>query len=86
MRGRMVDLCSPSSRKYDLAISVALGKQSDSIVVDTERTGLPLSSIHAPIDEAVAKGWLQRDGGWVRPTVRGYDLLNDVLELFLPAN
>jgi oxygen-independent coproporphyrinogen-3 oxidase len=52
----------------------------------TERTGLPLSSIHAPIDEAVAKGWLQRDGLWVRPTVRGYDLLNDVLELFLPAN
>ena len=52
----------------------------------TERTGLPLSSIHAPIDEAVAKGWLQRDGLWVRPTVRGYDLLNDVLGLFLPAN
>ena len=52
----------------------------------TERTGLPLSSIHPPIDEAVRQGWLQRDGGWIRPTVRGYDLLNDVLELFLPAS
>ena len=51
----------------------------------TERTGLPLSSIHPAIDEAVRQGWLQRDGGWIRPTVRGYDLLNDVLELFLPA-
>ena len=60
-------------------------KQGIELARYTERTGLPLSSIHAPIDEAVAKGWLQRDGLWIRPTVRGYDLLNDVLELFLPA-
>jgi oxygen-independent coproporphyrinogen-3 oxidase len=52
----------------------------------TERTGLPLSSIHPALDEAVRKGWLERDGLWVRSTARGYDLLNDVLELFLPAD
>ncbi len=52
----------------------------------TERTGLPLSSIHPAIDEAVRQGWLLRDAGWIRPTERGYDLLNDVLELFLPED
>ena len=52
----------------------------------TERTGLPLSSIHPALDEAVRKGWLERDGLRIRSTARGYDLLNDVLELFLPVD
>jgi oxygen-independent coproporphyrinogen-3 oxidase len=61
-------------------------KQGIELARYTERTGLPLSSIHPAIDEAVRQGWLQRDGGWIQPTVRGYDLLNDVVELFLPAS
>ena len=51
----------------------------------TERTGLPLSSIAQPLDVAVAKGWLQRELGWITPTARGYDFLNDLQSLFLPA-
>ena len=34
----MVDLCQPTHKKYDLAISVAMGKYMDSIVVEDERT------------------------------------------------
>jgi oxygen-independent coproporphyrinogen-3 oxidase len=52
----------------------------------TERTGLPLSSIASTLDAAAGRGWLRLDGGWVRPTARGYDMLNDVVELFLPAD
>jgi putative oxygen-independent coproporphyrinogen III oxidase len=48
-------------------------------------TGLPLSSIDAPLHEAEAKGLIERDGGWVRPSERGFDFLSDLQELFLPA-
>ncbi|MDL2338325.1 MAG: radical SAM family heme chaperone HemW [Pseudomonadota bacterium] len=50
-----------------------------------ERTGLPLSSIERPLDDAVRKGLLERETAWIRPTSRGYDFLNDLQELFLPA-
>ena len=50
----------------------------------TERTGLPLSSIERALDEAVRKGLLRREPNWIQPTPRGYDLLNDLQELFLP--
>jgi structural maintenance of chromosome 1 len=39
VRGRLVDLCKPTQRKYDLATSVAVGKHMDAIVVNTEATG-----------------------------------------------
>lgn len=49
-----------------------------------ERTGLPLSSIDRALDDAVRKGLLLREPNWIQPTPRGYDLLNDLQELFLP--
>lgn len=38
VRGRLVDLCRPSQQRYNLAVTVAGGKDMDSIVVDTKRT------------------------------------------------
>jgi oxygen-independent coproporphyrinogen-3 oxidase len=61
-------------------------KQGFELARYTERTGLPLSSIHPALDEAQRKGWLECDGLWIKATERGYDLLNDALELFLPAD
>ncbi|KAG7448818.1 condensin complex subunit SMC1 [Guyanagaster necrorhizus] len=40
VRGRVVDLCKPSQRKYDTAVSVVLGRNTDSVVVDEERTAI----------------------------------------------
>ncbi|KAH8927948.1 cohesin complex subunit psm1 [Atractiella rhizophila] len=40
VKGRIVDLCKPSARKYDVAVSIALGRHIDSIVVDTEKGGM----------------------------------------------
>lgn len=51
----------------------------------TERTGLPLSSIERALDEAVCKGLLLQEPNWIQPTPRGYDLLNDLQQLFLPS-
>ncbi|OLL24879.1 Structural maintenance of chromosomes protein 1, partial [Neolecta irregularis DAH-3] len=36
VKGRIVDLCSPSQRRYDAAIGIILGRNADAIVVETE--------------------------------------------------
>ena len=48
-----------------------------------ERTGLPLSAIDKPLDEAQRKGLIERDLARVWPTERGFDFLNDLQSLFL---
>lgn len=40
VRGRVVDLCKPTSRKYEIAVSVILGRNIDALVVDTEKTAI----------------------------------------------
>ena len=40
VRGRLVDLCKPTQRKYESAISVILGRNIDAVVVDEERTAI----------------------------------------------
>jgi structural maintenance of chromosome 1 len=40
VHGRLVDLCRPTQRKFNLAVTVAAGKDMDAIVVDTKQTGL----------------------------------------------
>jgi oxygen-independent coproporphyrinogen-3 oxidase len=49
----------------------------------TERTGLPLSAIARPLDEAHEKGFIERDFARVWPTPRGFDFLSDLQALFL---
>jgi len=53
----------------------------------TERCGLPLSAIAKPLGEAERRGLVARTGlpgaEWIAPTVRGFDFLNDLQELFL---
>ena len=49
----------------------------------TERTGLGLSAIEAALTQAEQKGLIERDFARVRPTVRGFDFLSDLQELFL---
>jgi len=47
-------------------------------------TGLPLSSIQSALDQAQQLGFIEREGGWVRPSERGFDFLSDLQALFLP--
>ena len=51
----------------------------------TERTGLPLSTIEQPLQEAERRGLIERDLVHVRPSARGFDFLSDLQALFLPA-
>jgi oxygen-independent coproporphyrinogen-3 oxidase len=55
----------------------------------TARTGLPPSAIEAPLRAAEQRGWIERGtapvpGALIKPTARGLDFLNDLLQLFLP--
>ena len=50
-----------------------------------ERTGMPLSAVQAGLAQAQVQGLLLRDADHVRPSARGFDFLNDLQALFLPA-
>jgi putative oxygen-independent coproporphyrinogen III oxidase len=52
----------------------------------TARTGLPLTAIEQPLQEAERLGLVERDLNQVRPTTRGFDFLSDLQALFLPPN
>ncbi|MES2192698.1 MAG: radical SAM family heme chaperone HemW [Pseudomonadota bacterium] len=49
----------------------------------TEKTGLPVTAIQQGLEEAERKGLIERDFVRVKPTVRGFDFLNDLQSLFL---
>ena len=51
-----------------------------------ERTGLPLTAINQALASAQQRGLIERDLQRVWPTERGFDLLNDVQQLFLPES
>ena len=48
-----------------------------------EKTGLPFTAIAQGLEEAERKGLIERDLVRVKPTVRGFDFLNDLQSLFL---
>lgn len=52
----------------------------------SERTGLAITAIQKGLEEAERKGLIERDFSRVKPSVRGFDFLNDLQALFLPAN
>ncbi|MFM2252588.1 MAG: hypothetical protein RJB68_925 [Pseudomonadota bacterium] len=49
----------------------------------TERTGLAVTAIQKGLEEAERKGLIERDFARVRPTVKGFDFLSDLQEIFL---
>ena len=50
----------------------------------SERTGLVITAIQKGLEEAERKGLIERDFSRVKPSVRGFDFLNDLQALFLP--
>jgi putative oxygen-independent coproporphyrinogen III oxidase len=52
----------------------------------SERTGLAITAIQKGLEEAERKGLIERDFSRVKPSVRGFDFLNDLQSLFLPVH
>ena len=46
VHGRMTDLCRPTQKKYNLAVTVAMGKFMDAVVVEDEQTGKECIKVH----------------------------------------
>jgi oxygen-independent coproporphyrinogen-3 oxidase len=49
----------------------------------SERTGLPITAIQQPLQEAERRGLIERTLAHVKPTQRGFDFLSDLQQLFL---
>ena len=49
-----------------------------------ERTGLPITAVERPLQQAVQRDLITRDHARIAPTKRGQRFLNDLLQLFLP--
>lgn len=37
VHGRMLDICKPTHKRYNAAVTIAMGKNMDAIVVDEEK-------------------------------------------------
>jgi oxygen-independent coproporphyrinogen-3 oxidase len=68
---------------FEFMLNALRLKEGFEIVRFTERTGLPLTAIQAPLQQAEDKGLIERDWQWVKPTARGFDFLSDLQALFL---
>jgi oxygen-independent coproporphyrinogen-3 oxidase len=56
------------------------------VALFAERTGLALTAVERPLQEAVQRGLIARDHVRIAPTKRGQRFLNDLLQLFLPPD
>ncbi len=75
---------SASDLPFEFMLNAARLREGFDLSLFAERTGLPAIRLASALDEAVHKGWIERDGQRVRPTERGFDFLSDVQALFLP--
>ena len=77
------DRIEPARRPFEYMLNVLRLVDGFSLADFEARTGLPRSTIEAPLRRAYASGWLEREGDRVRPTELGRRFTNDVMALFL---
>ena len=46
--GRVVDLCKPTQRKYELAVVAILGRNMDAVVLDEGKTAIDCIEVCGP--------------------------------------
>ncbi|MBP6901201.1 MAG: oxygen-independent coproporphyrinogen III oxidase-like protein [Burkholderiaceae bacterium] len=71
---------------FEFMLNALRLKEGFALADFSERTGLPLNAIAAPLAEAEARGLIERDFARVWPSARGFDFLSDLQALFLPAD
>jgi oxygen-independent coproporphyrinogen-3 oxidase len=77
------DEVSRADLPFEFMLNALRVREGFSIAQFLERTGLPLSKIESQLQDAQAKGLIERDLTWVKPTQRGFDFLSDLQALFL---
>ena len=79
------DEVSRSELPFEFMLNALRLKEGFELQQFCERTGLPLTAIEQPLQEAERKGLIERGLARVRPTQRGFDFLSDLQGLFLTA-
>jgi putative oxygen-independent coproporphyrinogen III oxidase len=75
---------SPEDRGFEFMMNALRLIAGFEVALFAERTGLPISAVERPLQEAVRRGLITRDHVRIAPTERGQRFLNDLLQLFLP--
>ena len=76
---------APQQRPFEFMLNALRLVEGFSLAAFQARCGLPVEAIAAPLEEAVARGWLEHSGERVVPTALGRRFNNDVVALFLPG-
>ena len=79
------DEVSRAELPFEFMLNALRLKEGFELQQFSERTGLPLTAIEQPLQEAERKGLIERGLTRVRPTQRGFDFLSDLQGLFLAA-
>jgi len=75
---------APGDRSFEFMMNALRLTEGFESTLFTERTGLALTAVERPLQEAVQRGLITRDHARIAPTPRGQRFLNDLLQLFLP--
>jgi len=77
------DEVSRKALPFEFMLNALRLREGFDLALFRSRTGLPVSSIQAALEQATQRGLLQTDLHQVRPTPRGFDFLSDLQGLFL---
>ncbi|HWU71550.1 MAG TPA: radical SAM family heme chaperone HemW [Pseudoxanthomonas sp.] len=77
------DRIDAARRPFEFMLNALRLREGFTLACFEATTDLPESAIAAPLQQAFAKGWLEREGERIVPTESGRRFANDVIELFL---
>jgi oxygen-independent coproporphyrinogen-3 oxidase len=77
------EVLTPQRLPFDFMLNALRLNEGVPASLFEARTGLPQSAIADRLAEARARGWLEPDPAWLRPTELGRRFANDVIGLFL---
>ena len=77
------EVLSPQRLPFDFMLNALRLNEGVPAALFEARTGLPLAAIADRLADARARGWLEPDPAWLRPTELGRRFANDVIGLFL---
>ena len=77
------EVLTPQRLPFDFMLNALRLNEGVPAALFEARTGLPLEAIADRMADARARGWLEPDPAWLRPTELGRRFANDVIGLFL---
>jgi oxygen-independent coproporphyrinogen-3 oxidase len=76
---------APDTLPFEFMLNALRLREGVPAVLFEERTGLTARAISRPLEQAVSRGLMDPDPTRLAASARGFDFLNDLQALFLPA-